>query len=230
MSYIVQSNNSLVDNLPSTVTDKVLQDASRQLELPVSELRIVQAENQTWADGCLGLPRPGEICTEALVAGYRVTIEGRQQLLVYRTDTSGSQFRLEPAVSPSNLQANLFELQGYDTQITYSSTSITGVPQLSYLKGETSRTFSGVEEIQLAETGLGQSVTVLLQNGAADEPIESLTLLLPIVQLSPQQQPLSIVTIGILSRRAVFVNPTTPAQLQTYDTLSLYGTAQLVNF
>lgn len=127
------------------------------------------------------------------------------------------------------MQPNLFELQGYDTQITYSTTSITGVPQLSYVRGEISRTFSG-DEIQLAEAGFGQSVTDLLQNGAADEPIESLTALLPIVQLSPQLQPLSIQTVAILSRRTVFVNPATLAQLQTYDSFSLYGTAQLVNF
>lgn len=131
--------------------------------------------------------------------------------------------------SPTTLQPNLFELQSYDTQITYSSSSIAGVPQLSYSRGDTSRTFSGVE-IQLEETALGQSVTVLLENGAADEPIESLTLLLPLVQLSPQSQQLSIQTIAILSRRAVFVNPATPGQLQTYDTLHLFGTAQLVNF
>lgn len=229
MSYTVQSDNSLVNNLPSAVTDAVWQDASTQLGLPISELRIVQAEEQTWPDGCLGLPRSGEVCTEALVPGYRITVEGGQQLLVYRTNTSGSQLRLEQPASPTTLQPNLFELQGYDTQITYSTTSITGVPQLSYSRGETSRTFSG-DEIQLAETGLGSSVTVLLQNGAADEPIESLTILLPIVQLSPDLQSLSIQTVAIFSRRSVFVNPAVPVQLQIYDTLSLYGTAQLVNF
>lgn len=228
MSYTVQSENSLAGNLPSAVANAVLQDAATRLGLPIVELRIVQAEEQTWANGCLGLPRPGEICTEALVPGYRVTVEGGQQL-VYRTDTSGSRLRLEQAASPTNLQPNLFELQGYDIQITYSTTSITGVPQLSYVRGEISRAFSG-DEIQLAEAGFGQSVTVLLQNGAADEPIESLTVLLPIVQLSPQLQPLSIQTVGILSRRSVFVNPATPGQLQTYNSLSLYGTAQLVNF
>lgn len=229
MSYTVQSNNSLVDNLPTAVADIVLQDAFTRLSLPVAELRIVQVEEQTWPDGCLGLPQPGEMCTEALVPGYRVTIVGGQQQSVYRTDTTGSQLRLEQPASPTTLSPNLFELQGYDTQINYSASSITGVPQLSCSQGEVSRTFTG-EEIQLVEAGLGQSVTVLLQNGAADEPIESLTVLLPVVQLSLQTRQLSIQTIAILSRRAVFVNPTTPAQLQTYHTLNLSGTAQLVEF
>lgn len=99
----------------------------------------------------------------------------------------------------------------------------------AYMWGEISRTFSG-DEIQLVEAGFGQSVTVLLQNGAANEPIESLTVLLPIVQLSADLRSLSIQTVGILSRGSVFVNPATPGQLQTYCTISLYGTAQLVSF
>lgn len=127
------------------------------------------------------------------------------------------------------LEPNLFELQGYDTQIVYSTSSIKGIPQLSYFRQEQERTFSG-EEIQSEETGLGQSVTVLLENGAADKPIESLTLLLPIVQLSSQVRELPIQTLAILSRRAVFVNPNAPLQLQTYDTLSLSGTAKVVQF
>ena len=73
-------------------------------------------------------------------------------------------------------------------------------------------------------------MTVLLENGAADKPIESLTLLLPIVQLSSQVRELPIQTLAILSRRAVFVNPNAPLQLQTYDTLSLSGTAKVVQF
>ena len=229
MSYTVKSDNLLFGNLPAAIADAVLQDASTQLSLVIAELRLVQVEDQTWADGCLGLPNPGEICTEALVPGYRVTVAGGQQQLVYRTDTTGSGLRLEQPASPTTLQPNLFELQGYDTQITYSTTSITGVPQLGYSQGDISRTFSG-EEIQLAEAGFGQSVTVLLQNGAADEPIESLTVLLPIVQLSPETRQLSIQTIAILSMRAAFVNPATPGHLQTYHTLNLSGTAQLVAF
>ena len=127
------------------------------------------------------------------------------------------------------LEPNLFELQGYNTRISYSASSITGVPQFSYSDRDQNSTFSG-EEILSEETGLGRSVTVLLENGAADKPIESLTLLLPTVQLDQESRELPIQTKAILSRRAVFVNRTTPAQLQIYDTLNLYGTARQVVF
>lgn len=126
------------------------------------------------------------------------------------------------------IEPNLFELQGYGTQIVYSTSSIQGVPQLTYSSREQERTFSG-SEIKSEETGLGRGVTVLLEDGAADAPIESLTLLLPVVQLATQRE-LPIQTLAILSRRAVFVNPNAPLQLQNYDTISLFGTARIVQF
>lgn len=127
----------------------------------------------------------------------------------------------------SRLEPNLFELQGYSTQITYSTTNRAGVPQLNYIGRNQERTFSG-EDIQLQESGFGRSVTVLLENGAADAPIESLTLLLPFVQLSSNVKQLPIQTLAIFSTRAAFVDPNNPAQLQNYDTISLSGTAKLV--
>jgi hypothetical protein len=129
----------------------------------------------------------------------------------------------------NRLEPNLFELQGYNTRIVYSTSSIAGVPQLSYFSREQERTFSG-EEIQVEETAFGKSVTVFLTTGAADEPIESVTLLLPAIQLSSQVKELPIQTVAILSIRAAFVNPNAPLQLQTYDTISLFGVARQVQF
>jgi hypothetical protein len=127
------------------------------------------------------------------------------------------------------LEPNVFTLQGDKTQITYSTTSIRGVPELSYLRRGQQRTFSG-SDIQSEETAFGRSVTVLLENGAADGPIESLTLLIPFVQLSSKVRELRIQTVAIFSRRVAFINPSNPAQLQTYDTIRLSGTAQFVQF
>lgn len=57
-------------------------------------------------------------------------------------------------------QSNLFELQGYHTHISYSSSSITGVPQLSYSARSQNRNFSG-EEFLLQKSKLDQSVAPL---------------------------------------------------------------------
>ena len=87
------------DNLPYSVAKAVLQDAQGRLTLPTSELRILQVEQQTWSDACLGLASPGQVCTQALIPGWRVTVNGKTQILVYRTNDSGSQVRVEETVT-----------------------------------------------------------------------------------------------------------------------------------
>ncbi len=129
----------------------------------------------------------------------------------------------------NRLEPNLFELQGHNTRIVYSTSSIAGVPLLSYSSRELKRNFSG-KEIQVEKTAFGKSATVFLTTGAADEPIESVTLLLPAIQLSSQMKRLPIQTVVILSSRAAFVNPNAPLQLQTYDAISLFGVARQVVF
>jgi hypothetical protein len=126
------------------------------------------------------------------------------------------------------LQPNQFELQGYDIQITYSTTSITGEPRFNFSDRVESRSFSG-DEILVEETGLGQIVTVQLKNNAADEGLESVTLLIPVIQLAAGEKSVAIQTLAVLSKQAVFVAPGT-RQLQSYNPVFLAGTAQLVDF
>jgi uncharacterized protein YcnI len=84
-----------VRNLPDSVAKVVLQDASRQSNLPSQALRIVQAEEREWPNGCLGLDEPGRLCTRQVVPGWQVTVKGGKQSFVYRTDESGSLIKLE---------------------------------------------------------------------------------------------------------------------------------------
>lgn len=140
--------------------------------------------------------------------------------------TYGEAVSQQPALG--RLEPNLFELQGYDIQITYSTTSFTGAPQFSVTDRGESRNFSG-SEIQVEDTGVGRIVTVMLKTNQADEGFESLSLLVPTVELPPESLEAAIQTLAILSRRLVFVAPGA-GQLQTYKTLNLSGTAQLVQF
>jgi hypothetical protein len=81
-------------NLPDAVAEAVLEDASMQSNLPTKELRIVNAEPQNWQDGCLGLAPANTFCPQIVVSGWQVTIEGKQQSFVYRTNDSGSLVKL----------------------------------------------------------------------------------------------------------------------------------------
>lgn len=94
-------------NLPKAVADAVLREAAQQTGQPTSTFKIVLAEKQTWPDGCLGISQPGIFCTQALVQGWLVTVNGTGDTrLAYRTNTSGTLVKFdqaassEPAVSP----------------------------------------------------------------------------------------------------------------------------------
>ncbi|MDB9540141.1 hypothetical protein NWP22_12245 [Anabaenopsis tanganyikae CS-531] len=83
-----------VINLPESVKNAVLQAVSEDLDLPISQLKIIQAQPQTWNNGCLNLASPDEFCTQALVPGWRVTVDAVDQTLVYHTNSTGSSVRL----------------------------------------------------------------------------------------------------------------------------------------
>ena len=96
---VIRLENQLATGkLPAALADAVLQDASKRSGLPISSLRIVKAERRTWTNGCLGLGDPGVVCTQALVPGWQVIVEGGKQRLVYRTGESG-RVRLDEAAS-----------------------------------------------------------------------------------------------------------------------------------
>lgn len=87
--------------LPSTLADTLRQDLSQQIQIPISQLQVVEARQQTWSDGCLGLGKLDESCLQALVEGWRVVLSDGQQRWVYHTDATGSVYRLAP---PTNGQ------------------------------------------------------------------------------------------------------------------------------
>jgi hypothetical protein len=82
-------------NLPNSVSRAVLEEASKQSRLSMSQVRIVNAEQREWSNGCLGLSEPGRMCTQAIVSGWRVTVEGGRETYVYRTNATGSVVKLE---------------------------------------------------------------------------------------------------------------------------------------
>jgi len=80
---------------PNSVIEAVRQDLSQKTKISVNRLQIQAAQRQTWPDGCLGLAKPGELCTQALVPGWRIVLTDNQKTWVYRTNSSGANLRLE---------------------------------------------------------------------------------------------------------------------------------------
>lgn len=81
--------------LPSAVAAAVRQDLSQKVNIPPEKLKITGYTQETWSNGCLDLPRPDELCSQALVEGWRITLSDGSQTWVYRTDRQGRVFRLE---------------------------------------------------------------------------------------------------------------------------------------
>lgn len=75
-------------NFPSLIQD-VLEEASQRSGLPSSAFDKITAQRTTWRNGCLGVEEPGQICTQALVPGWRITLSTETQTWVYHTATDG---------------------------------------------------------------------------------------------------------------------------------------------
>ncbi|KAM3101029.1 hypothetical protein ACKFKF_10310 [Phormidesmis sp. 146-12] len=87
--------------LPSSVEQRVRQDLSQRLNIPLRDVKIVSFSQQTWSDSCLGLGGAAEGCLRGTVQGWRVEVTNGQQNWFYRTDDTAQATRLEP--QPNNV-------------------------------------------------------------------------------------------------------------------------------
>ena len=124
-------------------------------------------------------------------------------------------------------QANLFELAYGSIQVTFSSTSITGRPLLSYRDHNLQLNFEG-EEIDIRDTQIGQLITVTLET-IPDLRTVTFTMILPLVNVMRQSGGIRVSVPGI---RTITHTPLVPGPgaEKTYATVNLEGTAQFVDF
>jgi hypothetical protein len=125
------------------------------------------------------------------------------------------------------VEPNLYEVSGDETQISYSTSSSDGSPQLSYSGPKGDLSFSG-GEIEAVDTALGTEVTVTLED-VADLHVITLTLLIPEMWVVPESG-LEFRTIAIIVTRE---EPLTgrlglPAAREQFATVALEGEGKLV--
>ena len=134
-------------------------------------------------------------------------------------------------------QANHFELAylspvppwpPQSIQVTFSSTSITGQPQLSYRDYNLHLNFVG-EEIDILDTQIGQLITVTLET-IPDLRTVTFTLILPTVNVMRQSAGIRVSVPGIRTiTHTTIAGPGLGAE-KTYAIVNLEGTAQFVEF
>ena len=88
--------------VPEAVSNAVIQNLSQQTGIEASALKIVEAQQQTWANGCLGISSPGVPCAEGKVPGWEVVVASATQRWVYRSNMSGSLVKLD-AIATQNI-------------------------------------------------------------------------------------------------------------------------------
>jgi hypothetical protein len=80
-------------NLPDAVEAAVRKDLARRTQISPEQFKLQSARRETWPDGCLGLGKPEELCTQSLVSGWRVEMTYHHQVWVYRTNQTGTNLR-----------------------------------------------------------------------------------------------------------------------------------------
>ena len=87
------------DDVPIPPAAQAAQMAlAQQLQLALEAVEILAVEPVDWPDGCLGLAGPEELCTQAIVPGYLVTLRAQEQFYKFRTNLAGTAVRQEPLV------------------------------------------------------------------------------------------------------------------------------------
>jgi hypothetical protein len=92
---LIRAEDRMMEAEPAAMV--VRQMLMQQLQANFDEIEIVEVEEAEWPDGCLGLPAENEMCTLAIVPGYRVVLEVNGDQYVFRTDREAHVIRLESA-------------------------------------------------------------------------------------------------------------------------------------
>lgn len=123
---------------------------------------------------------------------------------------------------------NQYQLDGTGVRIGYSTSSITGKPQLSFKQGRKALNFTG-SEIGVQDTTIGSLVTVTIAS-TPDLSSTTFSFLLPAIELPKESAKQSFRTFGVTTIRKTSIAGTVKGVQQTYKVIPLRGSAQRVAF
>ncbi|WP_017651294.1 hypothetical protein [Fortiea contorta] len=93
----VNKQNLKLNRFPRVVANAVLRNILENEQVSANKLQIIEYNQQTWRNGCLELPQANELCTQALVPGWRVVASDGEQKWIYHTNNNGRSLRLAVA-------------------------------------------------------------------------------------------------------------------------------------
>ena len=126
------------------------------------------------------------------------------------------------------VHSNVIQGGEFSINIAYSTSGIDGKPHLQYQDTHQTLQFSG-EQIRTVDTEIGTLVTVTLHI-TPDSGSTTFTLFVPKVNLGQSNQ-IHIRTFGVTTMHRFSLIPIlNVGQTQTYSTVQMNGTAELVAF
>ena len=63
---------------------------SKNLGIPVDQIKVVSTEAVDWPDSCLGVSVEGIMCSQVVTSGFRVVLEANGKQVEYHTNQDGS--------------------------------------------------------------------------------------------------------------------------------------------
>lgn len=123
---------------------------------------------------------------------------------------------------------NQYELVGPSIQISYSTSSISGKPQLSFKRGRTTLSFTG-NQINVLDTISGALVTVTIAS-TPDLSSTTFSFVLPSIELAKESAKQAFRTFGVTTVRKTSISGSVKGVQQTYKVVELRGSAQRVVF
>jgi hypothetical protein len=79
-----------IASVPREVRRAVVADAAKRFSVSENAVVLVDAERITWSDGALGCPLPGQMYTQMLVPGFRLSAKTTAGQMLYHTDSRGT--------------------------------------------------------------------------------------------------------------------------------------------
>lgn len=77
--------------LDSPAVQAAVAALAKQLNIDAQSITVVSVEAVEWPDGCLGLAKPDQMCTQVIVPGFRVVLEANEVQYEVRTSLDGQQ-------------------------------------------------------------------------------------------------------------------------------------------
>jgi hypothetical protein len=126
------------------------------------------------------------------------------------------------------MEPNLYDLKGVGVTVSYSTSSISGEPRLSFKKGRMELNFAG-DEITAFETSIGTVVTVTIGK-TVDRGFTTFSILLPSISLANSAAKQAFRTLGITTAHTTSIAGPAKGAQETYKALQLRGSAKHTQF